>query len=577
MANKEIIDLDEILAVAVTPPTNEWFLPLQKDVAGTKKINLDELASLIGGGGGGGDVIAPGSADEDTIPVFGATPQNLKATPLKIIESGSEWELNGLRFISLAGNGQITGIDNLTFLGSELANIKIEDLPMGDILQFQGNADLSFRFEDGTINKFWINHLIDSERVNNSFLLPIRFDARAGEPADPVTGSSGLLYVRDSGAGNNLHYKVGSTETDIIAAITGGPFIPLAGNSGNPMTGTLDVGSNTITKIVNLSDSNDRQMMLFTSKNVDADNYFEFINGDSSEVGLSHPTVRVAGASTNMDFIIQAKGTGMLLVEADLQMGGRDVHDVGLFRSFAEVPILELEEDTNTDTDYLKIFSGRSFSNRPIVLLTQTEEVGIDDVSLRIVTLGAGKFEVDTELVMMSGGIVFDQATTIPGDATTNIHYDSNSLNFNVENGVSKDFRFTFGDSPMYTFSEAEFSLGSASMLSIKSAEFNHTAITAAATVAIDFDADEEYRTLNLTASQDFTSSGGSTGKVKTKVIKLLNTTAGVITYAASWPDWKFVGNPKPISIGPNNTAVLTLISYGTNETDVVATYVEQI
>ena len=87
--------------------------------------------------------------------------------------------------------------------------------------------------------------------------------------------------------------------------------------------------------------------------------------------------------------------------------------------------------------------------------------------------------------------------------------------------------------------------------------------------LTIDFNEDQ-LQTLTIINHSTFaTPSNIASGKSKT--YKLYNS-SGSSTYTLAFPSWKFVG-AKPTDIAPTKTGILTLTSFGTTDTDIVAGY----
>lgn len=171
----------------------------------------------------------------------------------------------------------------------------------------------------------------------------------------------------------------------------------------------------------------------------------------------------------------------------------------------------------------------------------------------------------------------FQDAANLADETQPYLHWIDSSDEFDLHLPTGNDFRILVAGMPEYMFDGTTFDVLGNMIIGIKNTSFNHTVITPALTVQLDFD-DEQIQTLDLTASQDFTTTNlAAAGKAKFKKIILTNITAGVLTYdSASWPAWVFHGNPKPISIGANNTATLELVSTGPTDAEVIAYYAEE-
>jgi hypothetical protein len=99
---------------------------------------------------------------------------------------------------------------------------------------------------------------------------------------------------------------------------------------------------------------------------------------------------------------------------------------------------------------------------------------------------------------------------------------------------------------------------------------FTQAALTYAATTDIDFNGRGQ-QTLSLTGDVTFTTSNRAAGKsVSLKIL------ADASIRNFTFPAWKFVGAAAPASIAANKTAILTLTSFGANDSDIVAAYAEE-
>ena len=89
---------------------------------------------------------------------------------------------------------------------------------------------------------------------------------------------------------------------------------------------------------------------------------------------------------------------------------------------------------------------------------------------------------------------------------------------------------------------------------------------TSTTTTALDFDGDQ-LQTISISAATTFTTSNRAIGKSKT--IKI--TTDGTLR-TLTFPAWKFVG-AKPADQAASKIGILTITSFGTADTDIVAAY----
>lgn len=91
--------------------------------------------------------------------------------------------------------------------------------------------------------------------------------------------------------------------------------------------------------------------------------------------------------------------------------------------------------------------------------------------------------------------------------------------------------------------------------------------LTYAATTDINLDAGER-QSVDLTGNVTFTTSNKADGKKVVLKIKCDGTGRNF-----TFPSWVFIGAAAPASIAANKTALLILEAFGTNETDIIATY----
>lgn len=99
-----------------------------------------------------------------------------------------------------------------------------------------------------------------------------------------------------------------------------------------------------------------------------------------------------------------------------------------------------------------------------------------------------------------------------------------------------------------------------------------HSTLTYAATTDIDMSHVDNYRTISLTGNITFTTSNKAL--MRSKTIRIISdASARTFTFPASW---KWLGTT-PTGIAASKTAILTLLCYGTAETDVLASYNVQV
>jgi hypothetical protein len=89
---------------------------------------------------------------------------------------------------------------------------------------------------------------------------------------------------------------------------------------------------------------------------------------------------------------------------------------------------------------------------------------------------------------------------------------------------------------------------------------------TSATTTALDFSGDQ-LQTISISANTTFTTSNRAIGKSKT--IKI---TTDATLRTLTFPAWKFVG-AKPADQAASKIGILTITSFGTADTDIVAAY----
>ena len=94
--------------------------------------------------------------------------------------------------------------------------------------------------------------------------------------------------------------------------------------------------------------------------------------------------------------------------------------------------------------------------------------------------------------------------------------------------------------------------------------------ITYAASVALNFN-DEELNTISLTGNITFTTSNLAIGRKKTIRIKS-DASSRTLTFPATWT---FMGT-KPTATTASKDSMLSLISYGTTDADVIAVFAEE-
>ncbi len=103
-------------------------------------------------------------------------------------------------------------------------------------------------------------------------------------------------------------------------------------------------------------------------------------------------------------------------------------------------------------------------------------------------------------------------------------------------------------------------------------AYLNNDALTYSATTTIDLSSSAKTtQTVSLTGSVTFATSNRASGR--TKFLRIISDGS---TRAFTFPSWVFVGGSAPASIAASKTATLSLMCFGTAETDVVACYIVQ-
>lgn len=118
--------------------------------------------------------------------------------------------------------------------------------------------------------------------------------------------------------------------------------------------------------------------------------------------------------------------------------------------------------------------------------------------------------------------------------------------------------------------------IGSAGTLSgvtlVSSARYEAivTTLTYGATVTLDLSSNS-VQTIALTGNITFNTSNLTAGRAK-QVLVACDTSARTLTF----PSWVWLGGSAPSSIAASKSALLTLISFGTADTSVVATWTVQ-
>lgn len=95
-------------------------------------------------------------------------------------------------------------------------------------------------------------------------------------------------------------------------------------------------------------------------------------------------------------------------------------------------------------------------------------------------------------------------------------------------------------------------------------------ALTYAASLALNMES-SGIQTVDLTGDITFTTSNRGTGK---RLLVKIKADGSLRNF--TFPAWIFVGAAAPASIVANKTALLTLESFGSNDTDIVARYLEE-
>lgn len=97
---------------------------------------------------------------------------------------------------------------------------------------------------------------------------------------------------------------------------------------------------------------------------------------------------------------------------------------------------------------------------------------------------------------------------------------------------------------------------------------FSHSNLTYAATVDLDFDADD-YRSLTLAGDVTFTTSNRAAPKALS--IRIIGDgSLRTLTFPAGW---KFIGAAAPANIAANKEAILSITCFGAADADVRASY----
>jgi hypothetical protein len=96
----------------------------------------------------------------------------------------------------------------------------------------------------------------------------------------------------------------------------------------------------------------------------------------------------------------------------------------------------------------------------------------------------------------------------------------------------------------------------------------SHSVLTYAGTTDIDFNSAANIRTLSLTGDVTFTTSNKAAAK--SRIIRII---ADGTIRNFTFPAWKWPGGAAPTSIAADKTAILSLLAFGTADTDIVAAY----
>lgn len=150
------------------------------------------------------------------------------------------------------------------------------------------------------------------------------------------------------------------------------------------------------------------------------------------------------------------------------------------------------------------------------------------------------------------------------GDATTlSSHIENVSNPHNVTKtqiGLSNVDNTADASKPVSTAQQAA--------LNLKSNLDTHSILTYGATTNIDFASTDNLHTLSLTGNVAFTTSNRTA--TKSRVIRILSDGSA---HTFTFPAWKWIGSAAPTTIAANKTAILSLLSFGTADTDIVASY----
>lgn len=146
-----------------------------------------------------------------------------------------------------------------------------------------------------------------------------------------------------------------------------------------------------------------------------------------------------------------------------------------------------------------------------------------------------------------------------------NIYFDTTSLAFAVQMFTNGRVRVGGGsDDGLNSLQTTSFSAVRYSAVP--------TTLTYGATTNLDFTTNDT-QTLTLAGSVTFTTSNLANGR--TKSIRIIGDGS---TRTFTFPvGWKFVSGAAPASLAANKTAFLSLIAFGTADTDVVAGYSTQV
>lgn len=165
-------------------------------------------------------------------------------------------------------------------------------------------------------------------------------------------------------------------------------------------------------------------------------------------------------------------------------------------------------------------------------------------------------------------------ATRVPFFSTAGLLADSAALLFNSGTGQLTATSFALGTTTPGVISGASGAIvatPTAGNVFKSDTGWSSASNTTTYAATTDIDITKNLQTVSLTGNVTFTTSNKSAG-IYTTVRVVADGTNRTLTF----PSWVFVGTVAPTTLVANKTAILTLICFGTADTDIVASWVSQ-